>query len=114
MIFTEFRFLFFFAVVFCVHWALRNLTARKVWLLLASYTFYGLWDWRFLSLIWFSTVVDWIAGHRIHAATDPIARRRWRARRTRCRRWQVFASSISRWAGPGRWRRACSPISVPR
>ena len=77
MIFTEFRFLFFFAVVFCVHWALRNLTARKVWLLLASYTFYGLWDWRFLSLIWFSTVVDWIAGHRIHAATDPVARRRW-------------------------------------
>ena len=77
MIFTEFRFLFFFLVVFLVHWGLRNLTARKVWLLLASYTFYAAWDWRFLSLIWFSTIVDWIAGRRIHEAEDRGSRRRW-------------------------------------
>jgi hypothetical protein len=34
MIFTEFRFLFFFLVVFLVHWGLRGQTARKLWLLL--------------------------------------------------------------------------------
>jgi alginate O-acetyltransferase complex protein AlgI len=77
MIFTELRFVLFFAVVFCVHWALRGLRARKIWLLLCSYGFYAGWDWRFLSLIWVSTIVDWIAGGKIHAASDRGARRRW-------------------------------------
>ena len=77
MIFTEFAFPFFFLLVFLVHWGLRGLTSRKVWLLLASYYFYAAWDWRFLSLIWISTLVDWVAGRRIHAAPDQSGRRRW-------------------------------------
>ncbi len=77
MIFTELRFVFFFLVVFCVHWALRGLRARKLWLLVCSYAFYAGWDWRFLSLIWISTAVDWLAGGKIHAASDQSARRRW-------------------------------------
>ena len=44
MIFTELRFLFFFALVFGVHWALRGARARKLWLLAASYAFYAAWD----------------------------------------------------------------------
>ena len=77
MIFTELRFVLFFLLVFCVHWALRGLKARKVWLLVCSYAFYAGWDWRFLSLIWISTVVDWIAGGRIHAASEHRVKRRW-------------------------------------
>ena len=77
MIFTEFRFLFFFLAVFLVHWGLRGLRARKVWLLLCSYAFYSAWDWRFLSLIIGSTLVDFVAGQRIHDASEPASRRRW-------------------------------------
>ena len=77
MIFTEFRFLFFFLAVFLVHWSLRGLVARKVWLLACSYFFYGMWDWRFLSLILGSTLVDFVAGQRIHDATEQGAKRRW-------------------------------------
>ncbi|MEM8709928.1 MAG: MBOAT family O-acyltransferase [Planctomycetota bacterium] len=62
MLFVEFRFLFFFAAVLAVNWALRWNTARKVWLLGASYAFYAGWDWRFLGLILFSTLVDYCAG----------------------------------------------------
>ncbi len=66
MLFVEFRFLFFFAAVLLVHWGLRWNTARKIWLLITSYGFYACWDWRFLGLILFSTLVDWFAGAGIH------------------------------------------------
>jgi alginate O-acetyltransferase complex protein AlgI len=59
MIFTEARFLLFFAIVLGVHWALRAPGHRKLWLLLASQAFYAAWDWRFLSLIWISIAVDY-------------------------------------------------------
>ncbi len=77
MIFTEFRFFFFFLIAFCVHWALRSNTSRKVWLLGCSYIFYGAWDWRFLGLILFSTVVDYVVGLRLGATDDVAARKRW-------------------------------------
>ena len=41
ILFVEFRFLWIFALIFSVHWALRSNTARKVWLLVASHAFYG-------------------------------------------------------------------------
>ena len=68
MLFVEFRFLAFFALVLAVAWSLRGDRARKGWLLAASYAFYAAWDWRFLGLILLSTAVDWIVGARIHAA----------------------------------------------
>jgi len=77
MIFTEFRFLGFFLVAFLVHWGLRGLTARKIWLLICSYVFYAAWDWRFLFLILASTLVDFVAGMRIHDAAEASRKRRW-------------------------------------
>jgi len=41
ILFVELRFVWIFALVFCVHWALRRNAARKVWLLLASHAFYS-------------------------------------------------------------------------
>ena len=77
MIFTELSFLAFFALVFGVHWALRGVRARKLWLLAASYFFYGAWDWRFLSLIVGSTALDYLVGLRLDAYQDEPARKRW-------------------------------------
>jgi alginate O-acetyltransferase complex protein AlgI len=57
MLFNSLEFFAFLAAVLVVQAALPA-TPRKVALLGASYLFYGFWDWRFLALIAFSTVVD--------------------------------------------------------
>lgn len=75
MIFTQPIFLLFFAVCFLVHWALKNHQAQKWWLLACSYYFYGYWDWRFLSLIFASTCVDFLIGLALGRQASPAARR---------------------------------------
>lgn len=77
MIFTEFRFLIFAVVVFAVHWSLRSNSQRKLWLLASSYVFYAAWDWRFLSLIFISTLVDYVAGVRIEKCEQRAHKRHW-------------------------------------
>ena len=77
MLFVEPRFLLFFLVVFAVYWSLRGNTARKVWLLAASYVFYAGWDWRFTFLLMGSTTMDYIVGLKIADADDQRVRRRW-------------------------------------
>ncbi len=76
MIFTEVRFLLFFAVSFSVYWLLPTNRSRKLWLLAGSYVFYGAWDWRFLALLVGSTLLDFLVGLGL-ARTDHPARRRW-------------------------------------
>ncbi|MCU7943956.1 MAG: MBOAT family protein, partial [Candidatus Thiodiazotropha sp. (ex Cardiolucina cf. quadrata)] len=46
-------------------------------LLVASYVFYGYWDWRFLSLIAFSTIVDFIVAQNLEKETRQPIRKRW-------------------------------------
>ncbi len=62
MLFVESRFFLFFLVAFSVYWFISSQAWRKRWLLLCSNVFYAAWDWRFLSLIWISTVVDYGIG----------------------------------------------------
>ncbi|HEX5101954.1 MAG TPA: MBOAT family O-acyltransferase [Polyangiaceae bacterium] len=62
MIFTQPIFFAFFALTFGVHFALRGERARKLWLLAASYVFYGYWDYRFVGLIVLCTLVDYSVG----------------------------------------------------
>jgi alginate O-acetyltransferase complex protein AlgI len=49
---------------------------QNLLILAASYLFYGAWDWRFLSLLWFSTIVDYAVGRALGRTDDPIRRRR--------------------------------------
>ena len=66
MLFNSIDFFVFLPIVFLVYWVLnKNLRLQNIWLLMASYVFYGWWDWRFLSLIFLSTVVDFIVGQLI-------------------------------------------------
>lgn len=76
MVFTQFGFFIFLAVVFCVHWSLQRNDHRKLFLLVASYFFYGLWDWRFLSLILISTLMDYILGIKMEDQKNQGARKR--------------------------------------
>ncbi len=76
MLFTQPIYLVFFAVVLGLAWGERSHRRHKLWLLAASYLFYGWWDWRFLSLIAISTIIDYSAGLLFQTVTDP-KRRLW-------------------------------------
>ncbi len=67
MLFNSLAFVAFLAVVLPAYHALPR-RAQNVLLVGASYLFYGWWDWRFLSLLWISTIVDYWASRAIHAA----------------------------------------------
>src|SRR5262245_14614808 len=74
MLFNSLAFLAFFALVFAVYLALPR-RGQNLWLLAASYFFYGAWDWRFLGLILLSTVISWGAGLGLGAIASPRGRR---------------------------------------
>ncbi len=66
MLFPTFTFAVFFVVVLIGAWALEHANRqRKVFLLLASFVFYGWWDWRFCSLLLASALANWAFGHVI-------------------------------------------------
>ncbi len=67
MLFNSIDFAIFLPIVFAVYWLLskRALRVQNLWLLVTSYVFYGWWDWRFLSLIALSTLVDFTAALRL-------------------------------------------------
>lgn len=69
MVFTSLHFAVFFLVVYTAHRVLPH--RAQNWLLLgASYYFYAAWDWRFLSLLIGSTLVDFVVARTIARTTD--------------------------------------------
>lgn len=75
MLFNSVTFLIFFAIIYVSYLLLRH-RWQNILLLVASYVFYGWWDWRFLSLILASTVVDYFCGLRMAEAEDTRRRKR--------------------------------------
>lgn len=77
MVFNSLSFLIFIVLFFPLYFGTKG--RARLWLCLtASYIFYGWWDWRFLSLIVFSTVLDWWFGLWISYLDAPEATRaRW-------------------------------------
>jgi len=76
MLFNSIAFWLFFAVVGLLYFILPHRWQNRM-LLVASYVFYGAWDWRFLSLIVLSTGVDYAASKAIYATDDAARRKRW-------------------------------------
>ena len=64
MFFNSLDFAIFLPIVFILYWFVcnNNLKSQNFLIVAASYVFYGWWDWRFLSLILFSTIVDYSVG----------------------------------------------------
>ena len=63
MLFNSIDFAIFLPIVFLLYWLINsNLKLQNFLIVVASYIFYGWWDWRFLSLILFSTLVDYSVG----------------------------------------------------
>ena len=70
MLFNSWTFAVFFAVVLPLYYAL-DWRRQNMMLLLASYVFYGWWDWRFLLLLMLSTVVDFFVAKGMNATANP-------------------------------------------
>ena len=64
MLFNSIDFAIFLPIVFLLYWFVtnKNLKLQNFLIVISSYVFYGWWDWRFLSLILFSTSVDFLVG----------------------------------------------------
>ena len=63
MLFNSIDFAVFLPIVFILYWVVnKNLKFQNILIIASSYLFYGWWDWRFLSLILFSTLVDYSVG----------------------------------------------------
>jgi D-alanyl-lipoteichoic acid acyltransferase DltB (MBOAT superfamily) len=72
MLFNSIDFAVFFPIVFVLYWFVmqNHLRLQNLLLVVASYVFYGWWDWRFLSLILFSTLVDFCVGFYLNKTSD--------------------------------------------
>lgn len=77
MLFNSLDFAIFLPVVFILYWFFfnKNLKIQNIFLVAASYFFYGWWDWRFLSLIFFSTIVDYFVGRGLLKYKSPTRRK---------------------------------------
>ena len=77
MLFNSLDFAIFLPIVFVLYWFVfnRNLKWQNLLVAAASYLFYGWWDWRFLSLIFFSTLVDYFVGRNLGNITDKSQRK---------------------------------------
>lgn len=74
MLFNSFVFPVFFLIVYIIYRGSSHKLQNRL-LLLASYVFYGSWDWRFLPLILLSTVVDYYCGLNIDKFSDTRRRK---------------------------------------
>ena len=61
MLFNSLQFIFFFPIVVAAYFAMKP-KYRWILLLLASYYFYMCWNYKYIVLIIFSTVIDYFAG----------------------------------------------------
>jgi D-alanyl-lipoteichoic acid acyltransferase DltB (MBOAT superfamily) len=70
MLFNSIAFALFLPLVFMLYWFVfnRSIKQQNLLILVASYFFYGCWDWRFLGLIFISSLSDFILGQRIASA----------------------------------------------
>ncbi|WP_299122840.1 MBOAT family O-acyltransferase [uncultured Winogradskyella sp.] len=78
MLFNSIEYLIFLPIVFIIYWLLKNsYKNQNILLLISSYVFYGWWDYRFLSLIMFSSFLDYFVGQKIEQAIGEKNKKRW-------------------------------------
>jgi alginate O-acetyltransferase complex protein AlgI len=77
MLFNSIDFAIFLPIMFLLYWfvANRNLKLQNFLIVVASYLFYGWWDWRFLGLILFSTLIDYSIGVRLSNEQNRLKRK---------------------------------------
>ena len=86
MLFNSLVFLVFLPIVFAVYWAIRDWRIKNFFILVASYVFYGWWDWRFLVLIVFTSGWSYIVGI--------VELRYWQSRQTNGSKLLLISSLV--------------------
>lgn len=69
VLFNTVQFAAFFIIVYCLYLLLKHKGQNRL-LLIASYVFYGCWDWRFLSLLFVTTLLNYVCGLKIHQSSN--------------------------------------------
>ena len=79
MLFNSLNFAMFLPVVFVLYWYVfnRSLKLQNILLLVSSYFFYATWDWRFLFLLVFSTLLDYYTGIKMAEAKTNALKKFW-------------------------------------
>jgi D-alanyl-lipoteichoic acid acyltransferase DltB (MBOAT superfamily) len=79
VLFKSIEFAIFLPIVFCLYWfcTAKNLKLQNAFIVVSSYFFYGWWDWRFLGLIFLSTVEDYFVALKIQNTADERKRKMW-------------------------------------
>jgi alginate O-acetyltransferase complex protein AlgI len=79
MLFNSINFVFFLPLVFLLYWfvAKKNYKHQNILLLVSSYFFYACWDYRFLFLLIFSTLLDYVTGLKMYDAKKISGKKFW-------------------------------------
>ena len=78
MLFNSFEFLVFLPLVFLGYWfVFKPLKIQNLFVVAVSYLFYGLWDWRFLLLIAFTTACSFASGVLLEKWEGRRKRQKW-------------------------------------
>lgn len=79
MLFNSLQFALFLPIVFVLYWFVtsKRLSTQNILLLLCSYFFYACWDWRFLFLLVFSTLLDYFTGIKMQESRTSSRKRMW-------------------------------------
>lgn len=79
MLFNSIDFAIFLPIVFILYWFVtnKNLKLQNALLLVASYFFYACWDWRFMFLLMFSTLLDYFTGLKMQDARNQKSKKFW-------------------------------------
>ena len=79
MLFNSIDFAIFLPIVFILYWfaTKKNLRVQNILLLVSSYFFYACWDWRFMFLLIFSTLLDYFTGIKIYESTNHRKKMFW-------------------------------------
>ena len=77
MLFNSIDFFIFLPIVFSIYWMLgrNHVKSQNLLIAISSYVFYGWWDWRFLSLILFSSLIDYSIGIALGKKEKPSTRK---------------------------------------
>lgn len=79
MLFNSIDFAIFLPIIFILYWLIgkKSLQYQNILLLVSSYFFYAFWDWRFLFLLVFSTLLDYFTGLKMQNTSNPVTKRNW-------------------------------------
>ncbi|KAA6347777.1 Peptidoglycan O-acetyltransferase [termite gut metagenome] len=78
MLFNSFEFILFLPIVFTLYWfVFKRLNRQNLFIVAASYFFYGWWDWRFLVLIAFTSLCSYYSGILLEKAESKRTKQKW-------------------------------------